>query len=169
MEETATLKGVKCPHCGAEDFGFLGLKGAIATSAAIGTLGGIAQYVAGKTAATDTETVPLNYLCKKCAKKFQTLPLTAPAEDLLTESCTIALTRTGGGGIIPTPRIVYLNGKKVGPVYKNKTLTFTTNNRHNVIYVTDQNGIPLCNEGYKFEVTAGEQLALKFKRKVKIA
>lgn len=165
MYNIATLKGLKCPHCGSEKLTVTGTKGAlgaaIATSVAFGAIGNL---VAGSNAASNQATEPLKYKCASCGKKFETFPLLAPAQDVMPAPYTVTFTRAKSfiGAVVP--QIVYLNGVKLGAVKNGKSITFTTINRYNSIFVTDQYGVAFKSV-YSFEAQPGGNVSVRFKRK----
>lgn len=165
MSQVATLKGLKCPHCGSEDVSVTGIKGALGTAVATDFLfGAVGQIAAGKNAAKNIETQPLQYQCSHCTKKFESLPLCAPPEEVLDRPCQVTFTREKSfvGAIVP--QIVYLNGIKMGAVKNGESIQFATYSRYNVLFVTDQHGVAFKSV-YPFEAHPGEEVAASFKRK----
>ena len=165
METVATLKGLKCPRCGSEHLTVTGKKGALGASIATGAaFGAIGNLVAARQANANTATEPLQYKCQNCANKFESLPAVAPPEDVLDTPCTITFTRLGSFVGMAVPQFVHNNGVNLGSVKNGKSIAFTTNNRYNVLFVTDQFGVAFKSE-YRFEAQPGSSVSVRFKRK----
>ena len=165
MIQIATLKGLRCPQCGSEQLRVTGVKGALGTSLATGiAFGAIGNLVAGKNAAANTVTEPLQYKCNSCGNKFESLPLCAPPEEILSTPCSITFTRERSFVGSAVPQIVYLNGVKLGAVNNGASLTFPTGNRFNTLFVTDQYGVAF-DSVYRFEALPGGMVSARFMRK----
>lgn len=165
MNAVATLKGLCCPQCGSENLIIKGKAGGGGASVAAAFFGGAVVHMAVSShASKNVTTTPVAYICGNCKHKFQTLPLNAPAEDILDVPCTIHFTRLSSfvGGAVA--QMVYLNGVNCGPVKNGKTIVLQTGNRWNTIFVTDQYGaaFPSC---YRFEAVPGGEIQVKFLRK----
>ncbi|MDR0835581.1 MAG: DUF805 domain-containing protein [Tannerella sp.] len=162
----ASMRELKCPHCGKDDLTVLGIKGAlgksIATTLAFGAIGNI---VAGKNAAKNTETEPMQYKCNSCKQKFSSEPLQASPEEILSAPCTINFKRTSSVVGAAVPYIVYLNGIKIGAVKKGQAISFQTNVKYNTLFVTDHHGVAFKNGNYKFEAQPGASVYALFDRK----
>lgn len=163
MPAIATLKGLRCPHCGGEQLAVTGVKGALGASAVTSlAFGAVGNLVAGKSAAANTTTEPLQYKCTNCGNKFESLPLGAPPEEILDEPCTVTFTREGSMIGAAVPQILYLNGVKLGAVKNGVSLSFSTSSRYNVLFVTDHHGVAFKSE-YRFEAQPGGSVATRFK------
>lgn len=164
MNSVATLKGLCCPQCGSEDLLIKGKAGGTGASMAGAFLGGgLVNLAVSSHASKNVETVPISYVCKSCKHKFQTLPLSAPPEDILPAPCTFNLTRVGSMVGAAVAQIVYLNGVNCGPVKNGKTISLQTGNRWNTVFVTDQYGVAFPSV-YRFEAIPGGTVDVKFKR-----
>ena len=130
--------------------------------------GAAANLIASKSASKNgnQDVTPLSYACNECKHKFQSLPLEAPEEDVLSEPCTINFTRLKSmvGAIVV--QTVYLNGVNCGPIKNGKTLTLQTSSRWNTMFVLDQYGVAFPSV-YHFEATPGGIVDVKFQRKFK--
>ncbi len=165
MDGIATLKGLKCPHCGCERLTVTGTKGALGASIATGlAFGAVGNLVAGSNAAANQVTGPLQYQCEGCKNKFETLPLIAPPEDVLETPCTVTFTREKNFMGAAVPQIVYINGIKLGAVKNGKSITFATSSRYNVMFVTDQYGVAFKSE-HRFEAQPGGNVWVRFNRR----
>jgi DNA-directed RNA polymerase subunit RPC12/RpoP len=165
MNPIATLKGLSCPHCRSEQLTVTGTKGALGAAIATGAaFGAIGNLVAGSDAAADRSTGPLQYKCASCGKKYESLPLIAPPEDVLAAPCTVTFTRMKSFVGAVVPQIAYINGIKLGAVKNGQSISFTTNNRYNVMFVTDQYGVAFKSE-YRFEAQHGGSISVQFNRK----
>jgi len=160
-----SISDMKCPQCGGNDFNILGVKGgvlrSVGTAAAFGAIGNI---VAGKMAAGNIETEPIQYKCKKCKYKFIGEPIEAPEEEKLSAPCNIYFKREinfVGAGV---PQIVYLNGIKIGPVKNGNMIMFPTHIKQNIIFVTDQYGVAFAGH-YTFEAQPDTKIVVRFNRK----
>ena len=164
MNITATLKGLSCPQCGSEDLTIKGKGGGTGRAMAGALLGGaIVNMAVSSHASKNVETVPISYVCKSCKNKFETMPLSAPEEDILAAPCVVNFTRLGSFVGSAVAQIVYLNGVNCGPVKNGKTITLQTSNRWNTIFVTDQYGVAFPSV-YRFEAVPGGAVDVKFKR-----
>ncbi len=165
MQEVATLKGLKCPNCQSDQLIVTGTKGALGKAAATGlAFGAVGNLVAGKNAAGNVATEPLQYKCGNCGTKFQSMPLSAPPQEILSSPCHVTFIRESSFVGAAVPQIVYLNGVKIGPVKNGKSLAFTTSNRYNVLFVTDQFGVAFKSD-YRFEASPGGHITVRFNRK----
>lgn len=164
MDTIATLKGLKCPHCGSEQIRATGTKGALGAAVATGaTLGALGNLAAGSSAAANRATEPLQYKCSACGAKFQSMPLEARPEDVLPQPCTVTFTRGSSVVGAAVVQIVYLNGVKMGPVKNGQSIVFPTFCRENVVFVTDQYGVAFKDE-YRFAAQPGGSAAVRFCR-----
>lgn len=165
MDTVATLKGLRCPQCGSEDLDVKGKAGSMGKELAGAFLGGaIAHLAVSRSASKNVETVPIAYVCKNCKHKFQSLPLAAQQEDILSAPCTISFTRLSGFVGALAAMVVYLNGVNCGVVKNGATITLQTSNRWNTMFVTDQYGMAFKSV-YRFEAVPGGTVAVRFKRK----
>lgn len=168
MSDIATLKEMKCPKCGSEELLIRGVPHGVAKEAAGFLLAGsLANVVASKKAEKNGQTepvAPIAFRCKSCKNKFESLPLIAPEEDVLSEPCTITFTRLKSMAGCAVVQVVYLNGVICGPVKNGQSITIETSNRYNTIYVTDQYGAAFPDD-YHFEATPGGHVEVNFKRK----
>jgi len=161
-ESRASIKDLKCPHCGDGDFKIVGAEGA-AGRTFISLLTGPFIY---KWLWKDTIAAPwpIRYKCKKCGHKFTGEPAKAPNEETLSVPCIIQFERVSGALGFAMPQVVHLNGMKVAPIKNGQTMTFPTHVRHNVIFVTDHFGTAFANP-YAFEAKPGESVRVRFNRK----
>ncbi len=167
MSSIATLKGLKCPQCGSEDLLAVGKRGAGGGEIAAVLLGGaVANLIVSRNAVKEGSgsAEPLGYRCRACKAKFQSLPLTAAGEDVLSAPCTIYFTRLGSFVGAMVAQVVYLNGVRCGAVKNGKTISFQTSNRWNTLFVTDQYGVAFADM-YRFEAVPGGVVEVKFNRK----
>jgi hypothetical protein len=165
MQQVATLKGLRCPRCGSEHLTVTGIKGALGAATVVGlAFGAVGNLVAGKNAAANTATEPLQYKCNACKNKFESLPLAAPPEEILSMPCNVTFKRERGFVGSAVPQILYLNGVKLGAVKNGATVSFTTNSRYNVLFVTDQHGVAFKSE-YRFEAQPGQNVSVSFKNR----
>ena len=165
MDTVATLKGLRCPQCGSEDLDVKGKAGSMGKEVAGAFFGGaIANLAMSSSASKNTETVPLAYVCRSCKHKFQSPPLAAPQEDVLSAPCTISFTRVSSFVGALAAQVVYLNGVNCGAVKNGATITLQTSNRWNTMFVTDQYGVAFKSV-YRFEAVPGGTVAVRFKRK----
>lgn len=160
-----TLHNLSCPFCGSQDLHFLGLKGAVGKSVAIGAaFGALGSIVASSTVSESEPTKPLYFKCKQCRKKFETYPLPAPSDEILATPCKISFQRIKSFAGLAVPYIVYLNGMRVGPIKNGESFQFDTNSRYNTLYVMNHHGLPFKSE-CRFEASAGATVAVQFKNK----
>lgn len=165
MENTMTLKGLKCPKCDCEDLKIKGKPKALAKEMTNFLLfGNIGNIVSSKMASKNYETSELSYECKNCRHKFESMPLVATEEDILEYPCTINFTRIKSLVGCAVVQMVYLNGVNCGSVKNGATITFQTNNRWNKVFVTDSYGVAFPDV-YCFEAVANGNVNINFKRK----
>lgn len=160
-----SLYRLKCPDCGHHEMTVMGVKGGggrgMATTLAFGAIGNL---VAGSMAKDNRETVPIQYRCTGCKRKFESGPLIAEADEYLPAPSNIHFERPGSFVGMAVPQIVYLNGIKIGPVGNGKALDFPTYLRYNTLFVTDQHGAAFKGS-YKFEAAPGGNVHVRFNRK----
>jgi len=160
-----SLYNLRCPSCGTSELKVLGQKGAASKSIAMGiAFGAIGSLITNASIKKSEATKPLHYKCKQCCKKFETFPLPAEADELLSAPCRITFQRLKSIMGMSIQYIVYLNGMRVGPIKNGKTFTFETNIKNNTIFVTDFNGVAFADE-YNFEATDNGLVVVNFKRK----
>ena len=156
-----------CPKCGKNDFKILGTKGSKGAALGIGmAFGAIGNMVANSVSKKDITLQPVQYKCKSCGNKFESLPMVAGADEILDEPCTVNFKRLSSFAGMAVAQHVWLNGVKVGPVSNGKTITFKTFTKHNTVFVTDQYGVAFKGD-YKFEAQNGGSVDINFKRKFK--
>ncbi|MCC8122172.1 MAG: hypothetical protein LIO58_01310 [Oscillospiraceae bacterium] len=169
-ESTATvnapsLYNLKCPNCESNDFTIIGSAGSKGTAAGVSlAFGAVGAIVANAVTKDSTTLVPITCKCKSCKKKFDSLPLVAPPEEILSSPCKITFTRKSAFTGMAVSQTVWLNGIKVGSVGNGKTIEFQTLNKHNILFVTDQFGVALPGD-YRFEASPGGTVTVDFKRK----
>ncbi|MCD7948616.1 MAG: hypothetical protein LUG13_10130 [Oscillospiraceae bacterium] len=163
--QAPSLYNLNCPNCGSNDFSIIGSKGAkgksVGVSMAFGSVGALVTNAITK---DSTSIEPLSCKCKSCKKKFDSLPMVAPPEEILSAPCKITFTRKSAFTGMAVSQMVWLNGIKVGSVGNGKTIEFQTINKHNTLFVTDQFGVALPGD-YKFEACPGGTVTVDFKRK----
>lgn len=160
-----SLYRLTCPSCGSGDFLVAGVKGSMGKSMATTlAFGAIGNLVAGANAEADWTTQPLQYKCNGCKKKFESGPLVAGQDELLSAPCNIHFERPGSFVGMAVPQIVYLNGLKIGPVGNKKSIDFPTYLKYNTLFVTDQHGVAFKGN-YKFEAAPGGNIHVRFNRK----
>lgn len=160
-----SLHKLTCPKCGKNDLKVLGTKGSKGASIGIGmAFGAIGNIIASSASKDEASLQPIQYQCKSCRNKFDSLPLNAVPDEILSEPCTITFTRLSSFVGMAVLQGVWLNGVKVGSIENGKTMTFQTFTKHNTIFVTDQYGV-VINEAYSFEAQSGGQQNVNFKRK----
>ncbi|MDR1464606.1 MAG: hypothetical protein LBJ11_04820 [Oscillospiraceae bacterium] len=161
-----SLYYLQCPHCGGGgNFQVLGKKGALGKSIGVGlAFGAVGNLVANSMTQDDYTFEPTQYRCGACGKKFESPPLVARPEELLSAPCKIVFTRKSGFYGMAVAQSVWLNGVKIGPVKNGQTIEFLTYTRYNTLFVTDQFGVAFKGD-YKFEAQPGGQVVAQFKRK----
>jgi DNA-directed RNA polymerase subunit RPC12/RpoP len=161
-----SLYRLTCPHCNGREFEILGKKGAlgksIAISAAFGAIGNLTQSLLGK---DDYNLEPTLYKCLECKKKFESLPLLAQEDEILSRPCEISFKRLFHLVGMGVSNSVWLNGVKMNSVSVGKTVNFMTSVKHNTVFVTDR-GVAFGG-AFKFEAQPGGKVELRFTRKFK--
>jgi len=163
--QVPSLAKVVCPNCGSSTFTPLGKKGARGTAAAVGGMfGAVGALVANAANKDDLSLTPTNYKCDQCHKKFETMPLLAQPDEMLSAPCKVVFTRKGSFVGMAVSETVWLNGVKIGPVGNGKSLEFPTYIQNNLIFVTDQYGVAFkgC---YRFAAQPGGVVQVDFNRK----
>lgn len=161
-----SIHALTCPKCQGGDLQILGAKGAKGASVGMFmALGAIGNMIADASNKNDFSLRPLQYKCKSCKNKFESLPLVAKPEELLAQPCTINFHRLSRFVGMAVSQHVWLNGVKVGVVDNGKNLTFQTITKHNTVFVTDQYGVAFKGDPYKFEAQEGGVVDIKFKGK----
>jgi DNA-directed RNA polymerase subunit RPC12/RpoP len=158
-----TDNDLKCPACTAVAFKALGTKGFAGRQLVTMLFGFPAAVAFSKSERKNTGDREIIYKCSKCGNKWTVLPGKTAESDRLEALCEIHFTRKSSmlGGAMA--QFVYLNGKKIGPVKNGGRITFTTERKHNLVFVTDHLGRAFDTR--HFDARAGEQIELKFKRK----
>ena len=159
-----SVKNLKCPECGADEFRILGTKGSLGAALSVGMLGAVGNMAMSSASKKDFELKPVKYQCMKCKKKFEALPLVAADDELLSEPCVVEITRLSSFVGMAVSQQVYLNGVKVGNLKNGATLTFNTFTKENTVFVTDQYGVAFKGD-YKFTAVPGGKEEIKFNRK----
>ena len=159
-----SLNAVQCSNCGSKNYRIIGTKGSMGKAIGSAMFGAIGALAASSNAKNDYELRPLQCKCKDCKAKFDAMPSAAAEDDILDTPCTITLRRLSSFVGMAVVQQVFLNGIKVGNVKNNSELTFETNTKNNVIFVTDQSGVAFCDP-YVFTAQNGEVRTIDFKRK----
>lgn len=167
MSTIASLKDLRCPACGNEDILPIGKKGAAGGEIAAAFMGGaIANLAVSSSASKESAGTaePLSYRCRACKNKFVSLPLEAADEDILSAPCRINFTRQKSFVGAAVVQMVYLNGVSCGPIKNGMTISFSTENRWNTLFVTDAYGVAFPDV-YRFEAGPGGEVNVSFNRK----
>jgi hypothetical protein len=153
-----------CPVCAAADIKALGTKGFAGRQLVTILFGFFAGVALGRVEQKNTKDKAIIYKCSKCGNKWTAFPVVAAESGCLKTPCEIHVIREGSiiGGIMN--QFVYLNGKKIGPIKNRERITFATERKRNLVFVTDHLGRSLDTRF--FDVSAGEQIELRFKRKL---
>ena len=160
-----SLHKLTCPKCGQKDLKVLGTKGAKGASIGVGmAFGAIGNLVASSLSKDEAAVQPVQYQCKACKNKFDSLPLNAEPDEILEQPCTINFNRLSSFVGMAVTQGVWLNGVKVGSIDNGKSMTFQTFTKHNTVYVTDQYGV-VIKDDFKFEAQSGGTQDINFKRK----
>ena len=163
--ENPTFVGIKCPTCAGEKFIVEGASGSKASSfATTVAFGAVGHMVKSHRLKEDVEIKPVNFKCRNCKTKFDSLPKSANKDEILKEPCTITFKRLSSfvGGAVKQQ--VFLNGAMMGIVNNNSEITFDTYTKTNVIFVTDHFG-NIIKEDFKFIAESGGKQEIKFKNK----
>ncbi len=160
-----SIHALTCPKCQKNDLKILGTKGSKGTATGVAmAFGAIGNMVASSMSKNDFTLQPIQYKCNSCGNKFETLPLTAKPEEILSVPCTVNFTRLSSFIGMAVTQQVWINGVKAGSVGNGKTLTFQTFTKYNTVFVTDQYGVAFKGD-YKFEASNGGNVDIRFKRK----
>ncbi len=165
LPNVPSIYALTCPKCQSGDLQILGTKGS--KGAAIGmtlALGAVGNMIANATNKEDFSLRPIQYKCRSCKNKFESLPYVAKPEEILSKPCTINFHRLSSFVGMAVSQDVWMNGIKVGSVGNKKTISFQTMIRHNTLFVTDQYGTAFKGD-YKFEAQEGGTIDVKYKRK----
>ena len=159
-----SLHGLRCPHCNADSLLILGKKGARGKAIGIGAaFGAIGHLVANAIEKDNMKLEQLNYKCNACKKKFESLPLMASVDEILSEPCKITFQKNFsfvGSGM----QYVWMNGLKIGQIKGKKPIEFTTMTKHNTLFLTDQYGMAF-KKVFEFEAQPGGLVQATFKGK----
>lgn len=135
----------------------------IGISAAFGAVGAL---VADSMNKDDNAPQLIEYKCVSCGKKFDSFPLLAQPEEILSAPCNITFKRKSSFVGMAVSQLIWLNGVKISPVKNGKVVQFQTITKHNTIFVTDQFGVAFKGN-YKFEAQPGGMIEVQFNRKFK--
>lgn len=159
-----SLYRLQCPKCGGNTFQILGVKGAAGKSVGISVaFGAIGNMVASSMSKDDMSYKPVNFKCS-CGNKFESFPMQAQPDEILTAPCTIRFTRVSSFVGMAVSQTIWMNGLKVSPVGNGKTVEFQTMTKYNTLFVTDQYDAAFKGN-YKFEAVPGGTIDVRFKRK----
>lgn len=160
-----SIHELACPKCQNRDLNILGTKGSKGAAIGMGmALGAVGNLIANASNKDDFTLRPIQYKCKSCGNKFESLPLVAKPEEILEKPCTVNFHRLSRFVGMAVSQDVYLNGVKVGTVGNGKSITFETVTKHNTIFVADQYGVAFKGD-FKFEAQAGGTVEVRFKGK----
>lgn len=160
-----SIEGLTCPKCQKADLKILGTKGSKGAAIGMGmALGAVGNLIANASNKNDFSLRPIQYKCKSCGNKFESLPLMAKPEELLDTPCTVTFHRLSRFVGMAVSQDVWLNGIKVGTVKNGKSITFETVTKHNTVFVTDQYGVAFKGDR-KFEAQSGGTEEIRFKGK----
>lgn len=161
-----TFVGIACPKCGSTNFEIKGTGSAAASVGKQLLFGGIGNMVSSSKTKDDFELKPVKCKCKDCKENFESLPNEASEDEILEKPCKITFKRLSSfvGGALRQQ--VFLNGLKVGTVKNGSEITFETNTKTNVLFVTDVHGVAF-KDRYDFIAENGGEEHVKFKKKFK--
>jgi hypothetical protein len=152
-----------CPACTAADIKALGTRGFAGRHLLAVLFGFFAGAAFGRAEQKNTGDRAIIYKCTKCGKKWEALPGKIAASGCLETPCEIHVIRESSVIGCAMVQFVYLNGRKIGPVKNGEHISFTTEQKHNLVFVTDHLGRSFDTR--RFEAPAGKQTELRFKRK----
>jgi len=165
MSGEYTLKGLKCPYCGSGELAIKGTRGGTGRAVAGALLfGAVGNLVASAGVTGELELSELAYRCGACGKNFESLPLLAPEEEILSEPCRVTFVRDKNFVGCAVVQVVYLNGVKLGPVKNGQSMELRVRNRYNTLFVTDQYGAAFPDAA-RFEAVPGGSVTFHFNRR----
>ena len=160
-----SIYGLACPKCQNGDLKIVGTKGSKGAAIGMGlALGAVGNLIANASNKDDFSLRPIQYKCKSCGNKFESLPLVAKPEEILEKPCTVNFHRLSRFAGMAVSQDVWLNGVKVGTVKNGQSITFETVTKHNTVFVTDQYGVAFKGDR-KFEAQSGGTEEIRFKGK----
>ncbi|MDR0583758.1 MAG: DUF805 domain-containing protein [Treponema sp.] len=154
---------LKCPACASVDYKPLGTKGFFGRAVVNLFFGFIAGAIYSKSQQNNTGDRLIVYKCSKCGNKWEAFPVKAGEGGRLERPCEIYFTRMGNFVGMAMAQFVYLNGRKIGPVKNGETITFTTERKQNLIFVTDHTGGAF--DSRRFDAPPGGHIEFRFSRK----
>jgi uncharacterized membrane protein YhaH (DUF805 family) len=154
---------LKCPACASVDYKPLGTKGFLGRVVVNLFFGFIAGAIYSKSEQNNTEDRIIVYKCSKCGNKWESFPAKAGESGHLERPCEIRFTRMGNLVGMAMAQFVYLNGRKIGPVKNGESITFTTERKQNMIFVTDHTGGAF--DSRRFDASPGGHIEFRFSRK----
>jgi DNA-directed RNA polymerase subunit RPC12/RpoP len=166
-----TVYGQACPHCGSRDVWVKKVKGGFAMAVKPTQLcsNTIAELAQKHDSVFEKALNPLIYRCHSCKKDFESLPVAAPATELLDRPCTVHFTRTFNFRGSAMPFYVFINGICILPVRTGSSITFQTPIRHNTVFVTDGLSMRQFGKTWSYEASGGEEVFLRYSNKFKSA
>ncbi len=165
QQDYPSMRKVVCPKCGQNDLKILGTSGSKGAAIGIGmAFGAVGNLVASSMSKSDLSVQPIKYQCRGCKNKFETMPLKAEPDEILSAPCTITFKRLSRFTGMAVAQSVWLNGVKVGTVGNGKTITFQTLTKYNTVFVTDAYGVAFKGD-HKFEAQSGGTEEIRFKGK----
>ena len=137
-----SLYRLQCPNCGTCGCNdLLGSKGANARGWGIDVgLGWIGSIVASQANTVNNTIEIMRFKCQNCKSKFESTPLYAGQDEMLTEPSRIYITRRSSVFDMTMVQSVYLNGFKVAVISNGQTIEIWTTIRYNSVFITSQHG-----------------------------
>jgi uncharacterized membrane protein YhaH (DUF805 family) len=154
---------LKCPACASVEYKPLGTKGFAGRFVVNLFFGLLAGAIYSKSEQNNVEEREIIYKCSKCGHKWESFPVKAGAGSLLETPCEIHFTRQGNFVGMAMAQFVYLNGRKIGAVKNGESITFTTERKQNMIFVTDHTGGAF--DSRRFDAFPGGSIKFRFSRK----
>lgn len=154
---------LKCPACASVEYKALGTKGFAGRFVVNLFFGFLAGAIYSKSEQNNVEEREIIYKCSKCGHKWESFPVKAGAGSLLETPCEIHFTRQGNFVGMAMAQFVYLNGRKIGAVKNGESITFTTERKQNMIFVTDHTGGAF--DSRRFDAFPGGSIKFRFSRK----
>jgi energy-converting hydrogenase Eha subunit E len=149
---------LECPAYASVDYKPLGTKGFTGRFVVNLFFGFIAGAIYSKSEQNNTGDRPIVYKCSKCGNKWEAFPVKPGENGRLEIPCEIHFTRMGNFVGMAMAQFVYLNGRKIGPVKNGESITFTTERKQNLIFVTDHTGGAF--DSCRFDVSPGGHVGI---------
>ena len=157
-----TVFGQVCPKCSSKELVVKKVKPGYASAVEPEELCGatICEVIQKHEAVYEKSCNPIVYKCRSCKTKFESLPVAALHQDMLSEPCVVRVERLPAFVGRDAPLYLYFNGILMMLPKRKGVATFMTPLKHNTAFVV----MPFTGRNiWSFEATPGAKVTIKYK------